>query len=96
MKEDEGKTDPNNNSRTVRRIVIPPRYITTFVPEFDERTGEKLTRTSRNNAKDQGRCGQCERYERADNRLPVYNNQYMRHPEIVLKDSALKDKDFAP
>lgn len=58
--EDEGERDPNDNSKWVKRIVIPPRYISTFVEEFDS-NGFRLNQNQvrRNPSANQGRCGQC-------------------------------------
>ena len=60
-------TDRNRDS-DVRRLLIPPRYINTFVHKFNLRTGERLTEQDRRDdrtntytsrSKDQGTCGTC-------------------------------------
>ena len=47
----------NRSNRKVRRIVIPPRYISTYVEEFD-RNGDRFRngRGPSNPSKNQGRC----------------------------------------
>jgi hypothetical protein len=63
----EGTRDRDSGT-DVRRLLIPPRYINTFVHKFNLRTGERLTEQDRRDdrtntytsrSKDQGTCGTC-------------------------------------
>jgi hypothetical protein len=61
----------------VRRLSIPPRYISTFVNQFDANGNKINSKLSYDTSKSQGRCGTCRSFERATNFEVILSNLYL-------------------